>query len=142
MWRRVFWYAVAVSIGFWLAELSRYYSQHAPVRYHPTLEGAAPMTSHLRRKSDAANRGLRTFLQGLAFAVLAAVAMVLYPVFTSAHGWGDLHWSLLSFALVQAVGMAVLSYLMRTVLDPSRIRTPLPPADPGEPDARPVPEAG
>lgn len=82
---------------------------------------------------DARNRAVRSFLQGLGFAVLTAVVMVLYPVFTSAHGWGDFDWSLLAFSLVQAVGTAVLSYLMRKVLDPSGIPTPLPPADPGPP---------
>ena len=82
---------------------------------------------------DASNRALRTFLQGLGYAVLAAVVMVLYPVFTGAHGWGDFNWPLIGFALTQAVGTAVLSYFMRKVLDPSRVPTPLPPADPGEP---------
>lgn len=94
------------------------------------------MTNH-RRKADAGNRTLRTFLQGLGFTVLAAVVMVVYPVLSGAHGWGDMHWSLLGFSLVQAAGMAVFAYLMRTVLDPSRVPTPLPPADPGEPDDTP-----
>lgn len=91
------------------------------------------MPSHLRQV-DAKNRGVRTVLQGIAFSVLAAIVMVLYPVFTDAHSWGDLHWSLLGFSLAQAAGMSVLSYLMRQVLDPSAVPTPLPPADPGEPD--------
>ena len=82
---------------------------------------------------DASNRALRTFLQGLGYAVLAAVVMVLYPVVTGAHSWGDFNWPLIGFALTQAVGTAVLSYLMRKVLDPSGIPTPLPPADPGPP---------
>jgi ABC-type amino acid transport system permease subunit len=91
------------------------------------------MSKH-RLTTDARNRSLRTFLQGLGFTVLAAVVMVLYPIVRGAHGWGDLHWSLIGFALLQSAGMAVFAYLMRTVLDPSRIPTPLPPADPGEPD--------
>ena len=82
---------------------------------------------------DASNRALRTFLQGLGYAVLAAVVMVLYPVVTGAHSWGDFNWPLIGFALTQAVGTAVLSYFMRKVLDPSRVPTPLPPVDPGEP---------
>ena len=53
---------------------------------------------------DASNRALRTFLQGLGYAVLAAVVMVLYPVVTGAHGWGDFNWPLIGFALTQAVG--------------------------------------
>jgi ABC-type amino acid transport system permease subunit len=88
-----------------------------------------------RLLTDASNRALRTFLQGLGFTILAAVVMVLLPAFTNAQGWGDFHWGLLAFAIVQACGTSFLSYLMRTVLDPSRVPTPLPPADPGEPDA-------
>jgi hypothetical protein len=91
-------------------------------------------TSH-RLKADAANRSVRVFLQGLGFAVLAAIVMVLYPVFSGAHSWGDLDWSLIGFALIQAAGTSALAYFMRTVLDPSGFPTPLPPADPGEPDA-------
>jgi hypothetical protein len=93
------------------------------------------MTTNLT--NDARNRAIRTFLQGLGYAVLAAVVMVLLPVFTNAKDWGDFDWSVIGFALVQAVGMAVLSYFMRKVLDPSGLPTPLPPADPGEPDATP-----
>ncbi len=85
--------------------------------------------------ADARNRALRTLLQGLGITVLAAVVMVLLPLFTTASGWSDFHWSVIGFSLFQAGGAAVLSYLMRTVLDRSAIPTPLPPADPGEPDA-------
>lgn len=102
------------------------------------------MTNKLRR-ADAGNRSLRVLLQGVGFAILAAVVMVLYPVLSSAHGWDDLHWSLLGFSLLQAVGTAVLAYFMRTVLDPSGFPTPLPPANSGEPadhDPAVPPEAG
>lgn len=81
--------------------------------------------------ADARNRALRTFLQGVGYAVLAAAVMVLLPVFTSAKSWADFNWSVIAFALAQAVGMAVLSYVMRKVLDPSRIPTPTPPGDGG-----------
>lgn len=87
------------------------------------------MTSH-RLKTDAKNRTYRTFLQGLGFAVLAAIVMVLLPVFTNAKSWDDFHWKLLAFSLVQVVGTAILAYIMRTVLDPSKVPTPLPPANP------------
>lgn len=100
------------------------------------LGGFAPTPDPTKaRAADARNRALRTFLQGLGYAVLAAIVMVLLPVFTDAHGWGDFQWKVLSFALVQAVGMTVLSYVMRKVLDPSGVPTPLPPADPGPPEA-------
>lgn len=85
------------------------------------------------RRADARNRSLRSFLQGLGFAVLAAVAMVVVPVFKDAHSWGDIDWSYISFAVVGAAVTAGLAYVMRTVLDPSRVPTPLPPNDPGPP---------
>lgn len=94
------------------------------------------MANH-RLTADATNRSVRTFLQGIGYVVLAAIVMVLFPVFSGAHSWGDFHWSLLGFSLVQAGGTAVLAYIMRVVLDPSKIPTPLPPADPGEPDDTP-----
>lgn len=42
MRRWLFSHAVAVSIGVWLAEAGRYYSQHAPVRHHPIIERLNP----------------------------------------------------------------------------------------------------
>lgn len=68
-------------------------------------------------KSDAGNRTMRTFLQGLGFTILAAAVMVLLPVFTSATGWSSFDPTLIGFSLVQAVGTAVLAWLMRTVVD-------------------------
>lgn len=94
-----------------------------------------------RLKADATNRSLRTFLQGLGFAVLTAAVLVLYPVFTDGRSLEDVDWKLLGFSLIQVAGTAVLSYVMRTVLDKSAFPTPLPPADPGEPDDA-APEAG
>jgi hypothetical protein len=84
--------------------------------------------------ADARNRALRTFLQGIAADVLAAVALLVLPIFTNANGWQDIDWKILGFLLAKTVVVTGLSYLMRTVLDRSRIPTPLPPGDPGEPD--------
>lgn len=67
--------------------------------------------------ADAGNRTWRTFLQGLGFTILAAVVMVLLPVFTSATGWSSFDLSLIGFSLVQAIGTAVLAWLMRTYVD-------------------------
>lgn len=84
--------------------------------------------------ADARNRALRTFLQGLAADVAAAVVLLVLPVFTNAQGWQDIDWKVMGFLLAKTVVVTGLSYLMRTVLDRSRIPTPLPPSDPGEPD--------
>lgn len=86
-------------------------------------------------KADASNRALRTFLQGLGTDLLAAVLLFLLPVVTSADGWDDFEWSVMGFLLAKTAVVTLFSYLMRTVLDPSKIPTPLPPSDPGEPDA-------
>lgn len=90
-----------------------------------------------RLAADARNRALRTFLQGLAADVLAALVLLLLPVFTSANGWGDFEWQILGFLGFKTVVVTGLSYVMRTYLDRSAIPTPLPPADPGEPDNSP-----
>lgn len=84
--------------------------------------------------NDARNRALRVFLWGLAYTVGTAVVLVIAPVFTSANGFEDIDWDRVVWSLVQAVVVSVIAYLGRTVLDPSKFPTPLPPADPGEPD--------
>lgn len=99
----------------------------------PPPTPATPAVSTLA--ADARNRALRTLLQGLGITVLAAVVMVLLPLFTSATGWADFHWSVIGFSLFQAAGAAVLSYVMRAVLDKSGVPTPLPPSD-GVPSVR------
>jgi hypothetical protein len=83
-----------------------------------------------RLRTDARNRALRTFLQGLVADVLAALVLLLLPVFTSANGWGDFEWSILGFLVVKTVVVTGLSYVMRTYLDRSVVPTPLPPGDP------------
>lgn len=91
--------------------------------------------------ADARNRALRTFLQGIGADVLAAVILLVLPVFTSAQGWQDIDWKILGFLLAKTVVVTGLSYVMRTYLDRSAIPTPLPPSDPGEPDKdQPNPE--
>lgn len=90
------------------------------------------MTTPLLKK-DGRNRALRSFLSGLGVTVLTAFVLVLYPVVTSAKSWGDFDWPLLTFSLFQAVLTAIFAYLMRTVLDGSKLPTPLPPAPQPEP---------
>lgn len=85
--------------------------------------------------NDARNRALRTFLQGLGTDVAAALILLLLPAFTNANGWGDFEWQVLGFLVVKTVAVTALSYVMRQYLDGSVVPTPLPPANPGEPDA-------
>jgi hypothetical protein len=84
------------------------------------------------RANDAKNRTLRTFLQGVGIDVAVAVAaLVLAQVDTITDKAG-----LIVFftALGKTVVMAIAAYVMRQFLDRSGVPTPLPPADPGEPD--------
>ena len=86
----------------------------------------------LRR--DARNRALRSFLQGLAIDLAVAIALVLSAAFGDANGWSDFEWQLLGFTAAKTVVQTGTAYLMRRFLDSSRVRTPLPPAEAGEPD--------
>jgi hypothetical protein len=65
------------------------------------------------RQLDAANRGLRTLVQGLGYDVIAAVVIVLVTAFAEGTGWGSLQWSLISYSVVKSVLVSVLAYLMR-----------------------------
>ena len=91
-------------------------------------------TNTALRANDARNRALRTFLQGLAFTVAAALVASLLSAVTTAASWGEFGGILVGFAFFQSIAVACLSWLMRAVLDGSGVPTPLPPADPGEPD--------
>lgn len=87
------------------------------------------------RASDARNRSTRTFLQGLAIDIAIAIAaLVLASVESITDTAGII---LFCTALAKTVLTAIASYVMRQFLDPSRVPTPLPPSDPGEPDAHP-----
>ena len=85
-------------------------------------------------RTDARNRAIRTLLQGLGFSVAAALVVSLLDAVTTATSWGELGATLIGFSFFQSVAVAGLSWLMRTYLDRSKMPTPLPPADPGEPD--------
>jgi len=85
--------------------------------------------------NDARNRALRTFLQGLAIDLAVAVAaFVLANVDSITDRQGLI---LASAALAKTLVTTVASYVMRKYLDGSALPTPLPPSDPGEPDAQP-----
>lgn len=89
------------------------------------------MTTNPLVQADARNRALRTLLQGLAFDVAAAVALVLFSAFSSAVSWDELDWSLIVFAVVKSGAIAALSYLMRTVFDRKVSDVVAPPANTG-----------
>ena len=81
------------------------------------------------RTADAANRSQRTLIQGGIVVALMALA-------TAVLDWlnaGDFSWRTLGISAVTAVLTAVIAYVHRTVLDPSRIPSALPPSDPGRP---------
>lgn len=84
-------------------------------------------------QSDARNRALRTFLQGLAVDVLATLVLVLLPIVSSASSFADFQWEIIVFLVVKTAVVTAFSYLMRTVLDKSAIPTPEPPSYPGNP---------
>lgn len=82
---------------------------------------------------DARNRAIRTFVQGLAIDLgVALAALVLANVDSITDRQGLI---LFAVAASKTVVTTVASYVMRRFLDPSAVPTPLPPSDPGEPDA-------
>lgn len=87
-------------------------------------------------KADAKNRAWRTLLQGLGFSVAAALVVTLFSAVTTATSWGELGATVIGFSFFQSVAVAGLSWLMRTYIDRSKVPTPLPLADPGEPRRR------
>lgn len=83
------------------------------------------------RQLDARNRALRTFLQGLAVDLLAAIALTVHELVTADAGLPA--WRLLGLAVAKTVLTTAASYVMRAKLDASSFPTPLPPVDPGRP---------
>lgn len=74
---------------------------------------------------DAGNRALRTALQALGTEVLIQVVPALLALVQDE----TIEWDIqVVTSLVRIAVIAGLSFLMRRVLDPSRIPTPLPPA--------------
>jgi hypothetical protein len=119
-----------VSTGIW-AQNAAFIKVRAQGRQHD-LGDERPMSNEtpaqLTVEKDARNRAFRTLLQGLAFDVGAALAIVLYTAFVAAEGWGDIQWALLGFTLAKTFTVSALSYLMRTVF-----RTVAPPPAPVQP---------
>lgn len=70
---------------------------------------------------DGVARAVRSWSQGLAVAVLIAVWPMLAPLVTGERG-GSVDWSSTSHDLRLVAGVAVSSYVQRTVIDPARER--------------------
>lgn len=84
--------------------------------------------------TDAANRGVRALYQGLAIDVATAIAAAVLLWLPDADLSSRDAWIVLGTGLVRTILGAVASWVMRMKLDGSAIPTPLPPANPGEPD--------
>jgi hypothetical protein len=83
---------------------------------------------------DAKNRATRSFYQGFGIDIAVAVAMALLAWLPDADVSKKEAWLILGTSLVKTVRQAGAAYVMRLKLDGSAFPTPLPPADPGEPD--------
>lgn len=84
-------------------------------------------------QADGRNRAFRSFIQNITIDVGAALVLYLLPVFQNATGWQDLDLKIMGFMVTKTVVVSAFSYLMRTVLDGSKVPTPLPPAPVAEP---------
>ena len=71
-------------------------------------------------EQDARSRARRTFLQGLAVDVAAALIVLMLPLVTGAETWGDLDWAVVGFLAAKTVVVTALSYVMRAYIDPYR----------------------
>lgn len=89
---------------------------------------AAPLSA------DAANRSVRTLLQGLAVDIAVAVAAVLLSSLGSLDLTDTQALQALGLLLAKTVLTAVASYVMRRFVDTSAVPTPLPPDPVPEPN--------
>ncbi len=69
-------------------------------------------------RADARNRALRTFAQGLALDLLAALVVVLLPAVTSIE-WTSAYWLALLASLGRSLVQALVSYVARYVVPPA-----------------------
>lgn len=82
----------------------------------PDLRAVARSTA---RRADANRRAFVTLTQSLAVTAVLALLPVLSVALYAQPGTQD--WAAVGWSALSAVGLAVLAYLHRTVLDPSRI---------------------
>src|SRR5690349_7533330 len=84
---------------------------------------------------DALNRAWRTVLQGIVLTALSAAGdVVLQAVQKSMFEHMPLNWTQVGetalYAFLSSVGLAILAYLHRAVLDPTNVPSAQPPAPP------------
>lgn len=98
--------------------------------YHGTPDPAATRQERelAALKTDAGNRAVRTFWQGLAIDVGVGVAVLAYSV---ASDPSPLAWAAVGASFARTIVQSGASYVMRRFLDRSRVPTPLPPGDAG-----------
>jgi phosphatidylserine synthase len=83
------------------------------------IEGAeAPSTVAV----DARNRAARTFFQGLAIDVVAAVVVVLLPAVSNVE-WTPAYWGALGLIVAKTCLTALISYVARHVAPPATAAT-------------------
>lgn len=91
-------------------------------------------TNAQRLEVDARNRALRTFVQGLAIDVAVAVAGLVYAITSDPSG--TIVWGVIGASVLRTAVQSAAAYVMRKFVDGwKRVKTPLPPDPPGEPDA-------
>lgn len=68
-------------------------------------------------RADAAERSLRSFIQGFLLDIVVAVTLVLATAF-GAIEWTPTYWKALGLTLAKSVLQAAVSYVMRMVVVP------------------------
>ena len=71
------------------------------------------MDNEVDVKQDARWRAVRTFVQGLAFDIIAALIVILLPIVSQAQTWDDFDTKALLFLVFKTVVMTVFSYVSR-----------------------------
>lgn len=79
--------------------------------------------------TDARSRALRTFVQGLAYTIIAALVVSVTAAVTTSASWAQFGATLVGFAFFQSVATAVLSWLMRSWFPPPSNDDPAPGQD-------------
>lgn len=89
---------------------------------------------------DAQNRAVRTAYQGFTIDILVAIGAALAAWVSTNDITTAAAWLTLAVSLAKSILQTAAAFLMRLKLDTSRIPTPLPPGDPGEPSEDPLTE--
>lgn len=95
---------------------------------------AAPTNAQLLN-TDAKNRAWRSFVQGFAMDLVAALFIWVGPMVSDIESWSDWDTSLIGLLFLKTLILTGFSYVMRRYIDGSSIPTPLPPEPAAEPAA-------